>query len=208
MQTGPTSPQTPFRLFSDQEKERSDLFVKFIDVLFAVVIGQSFGLLSSGQGAASWVATLSQNVIALGDAVLFYGLIISSWIGYHVSIKELPIKNVGRFLVDILLLFLYSLALANLSSFANTALILASVFALYCLWCFIRLFEYPDRTVRSEHHMTGRTVLAGAFALLFLGIATLVALYPLAALQGLFLGISFVLVILYRLLLQRKWKKK
>jgi len=206
MQPVESPPQAASQLYSQSEKERSELFVKFIDVLFAVVIGQSFGFLSSAQGGASWVTNISQNVIALGDAVLFYALIISSWIGYHASVKSLPIKNVSRFFVDVVLLFSYSLALANLKSFINTSFIISAVFTLYFLWGLIRLFEYADKNVRSQYQMIGRAALSGTFAILFLAVAVLVYVNPDPTIQGIFLSISFALIISYRILLQTKLK--
>src|SRR5262249_46587038 len=141
-----------------------------------------------------------------GDAVLFYGLIISSWIGYHASVKALPIKGVGRFFVDIVLLFSYSLALANLKSFIITSFIISAVFALYFVCGMICFFEYSDKKIRTQYQMIERTALSGAFATLFLIVAILVYLNTDPTVQGIFLSISFVLIVSYRIMLATKLK--
>ena len=57
---------------SDEQKERSAVFVRFIDILFAVVLGQSFVFLSSERGVSVWIAAPSQNLVALADVCLAY----------------------------------------------------------------------------------------------------------------------------------------
>jgi len=189
------APALPYTI---AEKERSDLFVRFIEFLFAVVIGQSFLFLSSQAGVFSWVTNPLRNILTLGNAILAYSLVVTSWIGYHDSTKKLPMKNVGRFVIDIFLLFLYSLTFASLNSFSTISLILFAVFLLYFAWTIIRLYEYYQ--VRGEYHLIKRSIQAGVFAIAFFIVALLVVFYPDPTLQGVMLDVSFLLLILYRLL--------
>ena len=193
-----TTPEPPY---TEDERRRSDLFVRFIEFLFAVVIGQSFLLLSSPTGVSSWVANPLGNILTLGNAILAYSLVVTSWIGYHDSTQKLPMRNVGRFVIDILLLFLYSLTFAKLNSFATISIILFAVFLLYFAWTLIRLYEYFQ--VRREYYLIRRTVQAGVFAIAFFVVALLVTFYPDATLQGVMLDVSFLLLILYRKLYWR-----
>ena len=190
MATQSTPPCTP------EEKERSELFVRFVEVLFAVVIGQSFLALSAPSGISSWVASPLQNITTLGNVILAYSLVVTSWIGYHDSVKRLPMRNVGRFVIDIILLFLYSLAFANVKSFATMSIILFAVFLLYFTWTIIRLYEYYP--VRVEYHLMKRTAQASIFASAFFVVALLIIFYSDPTLQGVMLDVSFLLLIMYR----------
>jgi len=172
------------------------LFVKFIDILFAVVTGQSFVFLASNMGVSAWLANISNNVVTFGDAILAYSLMVTSWIGYHASTTKLPMKNVGRFIIDIVLLFLYYLAFVNVTSFSYTSLIIFAVFLLYFIWSLVRLNEYFD--VRSNYGLVKRTTQAATFALGFFVIAVVAYFYPNATLQGASLLASFALLIYYR----------
>jgi len=183
---------------SDEQKERSAVFVRFIDILFAVVLGQSFVFLSSERGVSVWIAAPSQNLVALADVCLAYALVVTSWVGYHYSTTKLPMKNVLRFVIDIALLFLYYLAFVNVQSFAVTSIILFFVFLLYFVWNGVRLFEYPNERQRLD--LVGRASEAGGFAIVFLVIALLRQMYSNPQLEGALLLASGILLIWYRVL--------
>ena len=183
---------------SDEQKERSAVFVRFIDILFAVVLGQSFVFLSSERGVSVWIAAPSQNLVALADVCLAYALVVTSWVGYHYSTTKLPMKNVLRFVIDIALLFLYYLAFVNVQSFAVTSVILFFVFLLYFVWNGVRLFEYPNERQRLD--LVGRASEAGGFAIVFLVIALLRQMYSNPQLEGALLLASGILLIWYRVL--------
>jgi len=183
---------------SDEQKERSAVFVRFIDILFAVVLGQSFVFLSSERGVSVWIAAPSQNLVALADVCLAYALVVTSWVGYHYSTTKLPMKNVLRFVIDIALLFLYYLAFVNVQSFAVTSVILFFVFLLYFVWNAVRLFEYPNERQRLD--LVRRASEAGGFAIVFLVIALLRQMYSNPQLEGALLLASGILLIWYRVL--------
>ena len=182
--------------FTPEQEKRSALFVRFIDILFAIVTGQSFVFLASSAGVSSWIANPSQNVVTFGDAILAYSLMVTSWIGYHASTTKLPMKNVGRFIIDIILLFFYYLAFVNVKSFGSTSIIIFAVFFLYFAWSSIRLYEYYD--ARATFGLVKRTAQAGTFAGAFFVIALIAYVYPDATIEGVLLFSSFALLIYYR----------
>jgi|SRR5437016_1653052 len=173
--------------------ERSKLFVGLIDIMFGVVIAQSLIFQTSSSGIPSWASNIQQNFIQLGDALLAYTLVVTSWIGYHESVKELPIKHVGRFFIDILLLFFYYLAFINISSFRNTTSIIAIVFFLYLAWTIIRLYEYGLR-----RDLTKRSIVTGFFSILFLLIALGSISFSDSTSEGVLLILAFIFLIGYR----------
>lgn len=174
-------------------RERSQLFVGLIDIMFGVVLAQSLIFQTSSSGVPSWASNLQQNFIPLGDALLAYTLVVTSWIGYHESVKELPIKNVGRFIIDILLLFFYYEAFINISSFRNTTIIIAIVFFLYLAWTSIRLHEYGLR-----RDLIIRSAVTGFFSISFLLIALGSIYFPDSTSEGVLLILAFIFLILYR----------
>lgn len=183
---------------TEEQKERSNVFVRFIDILFAVVLGQSFVFLSSERGMSAWIAAPSQNLVTFADVGIAYTLVVTSWVGYHYSTRILPIKNVFRFVVDIALLFLYYLTFVNVQSFALISIILFLVFLLYFVWTAIRLVEYPNE--RKRLNLDTRAYQAGGFAIAFFVIALLRQRYSLPQLEGMLLLASVLLLVGYRAL--------
>src|SRR6266571_5555152 len=85
-----------------RSNDSSDLvFVRFIDILFAVVLGQSFVILSSIL-QDPWT-----NVLRLPVVFAVYAVVITSWYGYHQSVKQVRIRSTWRWLIDVMLLFVY-----------------------------------------------------------------------------------------------------
>ncbi len=189
-----------------EQQDRSSIFVRFIDLLFAVVLGQSFVLLSSSNGVASWLAAPSENIVPLANVVLAYAIVITSWVGYHDSTSKLPMRNVTRFIVDIALLFSYYLAFVNVRSLTNILAIFCVVFVLYFLWTIVRYYEYHDKV--SELGLGKRSIQAGVFAFAFFLIAIARGAYPNPTLDGIFLAVSFGLLVAYRALYWGGPKKK
>jgi len=105
-------------------------------------------------------------------------------------------KNVGRFIIDIILLFFYYLAFVNVKSFGSTSIIIFAVFFLYFAWSSIRLYEYYD--ARATFGLVKRTAQAGTFAGAFFVIALIAYVYPDATIEGVLLFSSFALLIYYR----------
>lgn len=119
----------------------SSTYVSFIDVLFAVVLGQSFILLTSKDDYGTWFIQPYANAFGLFTILLVYGLIISSWVGYHQSVKTYPLQSIWRFFIDIILLFLYYFAFANAGNFGTVLLAITASFSAYVAWDIFRIYE-------------------------------------------------------------------
>jgi hypothetical protein len=130
--------------------EVSDTYVRFIDILFAIVLGQSFSLLTSEEGFKTWLNQPIDNAFEIATILLVYTLVITSWVGYHLSVRVYAINSVWRFIIDISLLFLYYFAFVNSDKFEVVMLIFFLSFLLYAIWDLVRIIEYWSRPFKGE----------------------------------------------------------
>jgi succinate dehydrogenase hydrophobic anchor subunit len=191
----------------DIKKETSEIYAHFIDILFAVVIGQSFVLLNSQEGYRSWLAQPAENTFGIATLLLIYGLVITSWVGYHHSIRFYPIKNPLRFVIDISLLFVYYMGFVNAKNFE---IIITWVFPFsflsYTLWDAVRLWEYRAHK-SSLKELCKRFLISLFFTLGFFIIAG-IYVYVLKEVEwthGAYFIIILMTLIFYRYL---KWYKE
>ena len=181
------------------QEDSSGIYVKFIDVLFAIVLGQSFVLLSSSSGLASWMANPISHIWDMMNTVLTYSLVITSWVGYHDSVRTLRIRKVWRFVIDIMLLFLYYLGFTYVNSFPKLSIVVVLVFMLYFLWNVARFFEY--RSVEdcvTRYKLWNRTLEALLFAVVFAFIAYISNAFPDPTIGGVAWTVSLIVFIIYR----------
>jgi hypothetical protein len=182
-----------------RQGDSSEIYVKFIDVLFAIVLGQSFVLLSSSSGLASWMTNPSSHIWDMLNTVLNYSLIITSWVGYHDSVRTLPIRKIWRFIIDIILLFLYYLGFTYVSSFPRLSMVLVLVFMLYFLWNVARFFEYRNvEEYVSRYKLLNRTWEAFGFAVIFAFIAYISNSLPEPTIGGVMWAAVLLVFIIYR----------
>lgn len=185
------------------KKILSKTYVSFIDILFAVVLGQSFVLLTSKEYYGTWFSSPYVHAFGLLTLLLVYGLIISSWVGYHQSVRAYPLQSIWRFFIDIILLFLYYFAFANAGNFGIVLMAITSSFLAYVFWGSIRIYE-------NRSNITLELCKKLAWSIIFFGLYVVVNyLYgyfsPLIQNIGwLFLAIAIVLLVMYRFV---KWDK-
>jgi len=151
----------------------SETFTRFVEILFAIVIGQSFFLLSAPQRFPTWIRAWTDNVVPLLNTILAYTLVVTSWLGYHESVKKQPLRRVPRFAIDVGLLFLYYLAFVYVDSSVSFLLILVVIFFGYTVWTLIRIYEYrkvngKDPEEGKEVNPTGSAAHALSFLVAFL----------------------------------------
>jgi len=191
----------------DIKKETSEIYAHFIDILFAVVIGQSFVLLNSHEGYKSWLAQPAENTFGIATLLLIYGLVITSWVGYHSSIRFYPIKYPLRFVIDISLLFVYYIGFVNAKNFETIiTLVFPFSFLLYTLWDAVRLWEYRAHK-SSVKELFKRSLISLSFTLGFFIIAG-IYVYFLKEVEwthGAYFTIILMMLIFYRYL---KWYKE
>lgn len=193
----------------DIKKETSEIYAHFIDILFAVVIGQSFALLNSQEGYKSWLAQPSENTFGIATLLLIYGLVITSWVGYHRSIRFYPIKNPLRFVIDISLLFVYYMGFVSAKNFEIIITwIFPFSFLLYTVWDALRLWEYHAQK-SSAKDLIKRFLISLFFTA---GFFTIAAVYnhtlkekEIEWINGALFTILLMMLVFYRYL---KWYKE
>ena len=185
-------------------RNQSKTYTQFIDILFAIVLAQSFILLASNQGFSTWIANPSANLIAISDTILGFALIVTSWIRYHPSIEVFPHKSPIRFVLDLSLLFFYFLVFVYNSYFLSVSAIFLIVFIIYSIWTAVRFYEYQEYS--KEYHLMKRTLEAIGFTFGFAIIVILRYADSNQILEGLCVAGSAALLIGYRGLLWRNAK--
>jgi hypothetical protein len=122
---------------------RADIRADFIKRLFAVAISVGFATTLTKM---NWVETGSLPGRREWEqlAILATGLIatVASWDGYLASIQAKPLNGYGRFVIDILLVFIYMFFLISSQRASFWLPILALVFVLYFIWDVLTVREY------------------------------------------------------------------
>lgn len=127
---------------SDSEPEPSKSRVDFVKRLFAVTVSVGFAsqlsrLLPQPQGNGHTLHLLPVLERQWRDLILDLVSIIAvvaSWEGYLSSVRMVPINDLGRFYIDIAIVFLYLILLLSTSFYAPWFYILTAIFALYGVW--------------------------------------------------------------------------
>ncbi len=192
------SPPTP-------DYESSQVYVRFIDILFAVVLGQSFPLVSSVS-----LDPLA-NAVQLSTFFLMYVLVVTSWYGYHFSSLRVQ-SSTPRWIVDIILLFIYYAGFVTASrvkpdniTFVPVLLVFDATFVLYTVWSVVRLTEYRKTARFKEFRQRLFQVMLFTVALVVATVGYLWARQIVAGIERWYLGGIFVLLLLYRVPI-RRWK--
>lgn len=133
-----------------------------------------------------------------------YWLVITSWIGYHQSTHVYPIRSPWRFVIDVILLFLYYLGFVNAGNFGVINHILFLAFISYAVWDAFRIVEYKNALTTD---LWKRLVTSIIFAMAFLAISFVYTLMEtkIEGVKWLFFAVIVFLLVLYRRI---KWYKK
>jgi hypothetical protein len=131
---------------SKEVKHRSKVYVSLIDVIFGIVIALSFGSIPPVLQTAVQ-APFSFSVWSLAVA---YGMVATSWVSYHASVRKQPHKTWFRFVLDLLLVFDY-FVIVNYSSIPRVVFpAYVAMFLLYVFWDALKWVEYPDVEVPKK----------------------------------------------------------
>ncbi len=150
--------------------------IDFIDPLFATVISLSFAqfMLQSWFTSPNLLKYFQQpwlvfseldtsGKLQIAGLLVAYITIVTSWVGYHVSIKNSPIdveKRAGfiRFIVDIVLLALYWLLLIDFQSLTFQLYLLVLIFVTFAIWDQLKAHEYKAYENIKSQRRRGVTI--------------------------------------------------
>ncbi len=135
--------QTPHRVVGSERAQTGKLRVDFVDPLFAVAIhiGFSDGLLQE-EWFHRWNWPSGDATFQLLSFVLGFVTLILSWEGYHKSIEVRAIRSFWRFILDILIVVAYLIALVQFRNFSAVLSLLAAAYLLFILWDLFKRAEY------------------------------------------------------------------
>jgi hypothetical protein len=117
----------------------SEHYVSFVDIMFAVMVAESF---------ASFKEELFAPSFDLFVLLLSYFTILTSWVYYHRSVKALPEEKWWRFAVDVVILFVYFILISTHRNFALIVLFYPILWGLYLFWDWLKSKEYEQKPVR------------------------------------------------------------
>jgi hypothetical protein len=86
---------------------------------------------------------------------------VLSWDGYLFSIKDRPLRNFGRFAIDILLVFIYMFLLMTSQLLVWWLFLHALIFTLYAMWDLLTIYDWPakyDSRLPEEARPTVATI--------------------------------------------------
>src|SRR5262245_4795259 len=130
-----------------QRERPNGLVLDFIDPLFAIAIHISLvegvmrthWYLAWHQGRVDLPQLTRSDVFNLFVLLLGYLFVFTSWVGYHRSVKNKPIKDETgagyvRFIIDVVLLIVYAVMLAAFEHFVLVLTLIVISFLLFIFW--------------------------------------------------------------------------
>jgi hypothetical protein len=174
--------------------------IDFIDPLFAVAVHLGF---SESIVTQSW---FHEGRLPTGNEwfpllvfILGFVTLVWSWVGYHQSIIDKPLKGLLRFLLDVLLVTAYAVVLMEVRRFAFVLVMLAVVYGLFILWDAAKIQEYPEKfeSWMPWSSRNPREQVTVAFFVLFVALAIAYQIFPLGRWPALILAFTFTVA--YRL---------
>jgi hypothetical protein len=144
-------------LLLDVEKESQRLFRYAIHVIYGAVIAVSFDIAKDVVVPITAIPSHILNTLLLG---LSYLIIVTSWIGYHVSIINSPHEGkIGRirFCLDIFIIFIFyymvSLTHPDKSLYIPDVFlyVLPFLYFTYLVWDTLKIHEYKEKSSHEKH---------------------------------------------------------
>jgi hypothetical protein len=128
---------------ANNEEKDSQKYVMFVDVLYAVVVGET--IFSYGKELFSYPPTLATFAL-----VVTYISIISSFMFWHNAISKFPHEKPYRFFVDIFVLVTYLGIVFNHQNIDALFLGFVILYSLYLIWDYLTIREYNKDVSRLK----------------------------------------------------------
>jgi len=146
--TDTRNPVTPVRADemqtapADPAQDRND----FIKRLFAVAVSVGF---AAHIDYLKWIASFSlpDETKGEGSALLLISMItvVASWEGYLASLRNLPLRDISRFVLDIIIVFEYLVLMTLYTEPSRFLTWLCVIFFSYLVWDYCRVYIYRQR---------------------------------------------------------------
>jgi hypothetical protein len=122
----------------EKAKRKSKIYVTTIQILFGIIIGMSF---------TDYHTTLIPYRFNFETSMILlaYATVLVSLVGYSITIKERYHINFVRFLLDVLLLYIYyQLVYSPLYGFRTFLVNFPLIFNIYIVWQLLEYFEWRN----------------------------------------------------------------
>jgi hypothetical protein len=114
------------------------IHLDLIDIVFGVIVGVSF---TDFRDILVPISVKFETFTLL----LAYVTVIGSWIGYHRAINKKPDESAVRFIIDLIILYLYFYLIYSITDFFTVLAILPLIFGLYTIWAVTRDLAFKKR---------------------------------------------------------------
>lgn len=142
---------------ANSETEASRHYVLFIDVLYAVVVGETIFTYGEELFNSPSISTLA--------LIVTYISIISSFIFWHSAISKYPHKKPYRFFVDIIVLIVYLDIMFNHSKVDTLFYGFVTLYFLYLFWDLLTRREYDKTASRLKTSVINLVIMISVFAM-------------------------------------------
>lgn len=139
------------------ETDASKHYVLFIDVLYAVVVGETIFTYGEELFNSPSISTLA--------LIVTYISIISSFIFWHSAMSKYPHKKPYRFFVDMIVLIVYLGIIFNHSKIDTLFYGFVILYFLYLLWDFLTRREYGKAASRLTTSTVNLIMVISVFAI-------------------------------------------
>ncbi len=200
----------------DNPKQLPDFFQYAMHILFAAVIGISF---ETTNDIIIPIEKISEHFVNSGLLILSYSIIITSWIGYYISIQKNPHRGrLGyvRFILDIFTIYIFYY-MVNLAKMENNKyqndfflFLLPLTYGIYLVWDIVKYYEYRNKnqTKQEKHDKIFRINITFDYLISFIMLAILYNYFAISQIQTntnwndykklVFIIISGILIYRYR----------
>jgi hypothetical protein len=123
-----------------ESAKQSKIYVGLVDIVFGIILGESF----------LHITTVGVPLLTLRFATLAlaYGVVVSSWVGYHRSLRKQWHLMPWRFIIDLFVLFDYWVLVTFYSDFSTFLWAILALFGLYMVWGLFKAVEFENEAVR------------------------------------------------------------
>ena len=120
---------------------------------------------------ANWILFIAwpspEEWVEISLLLVGISMVVGSWEGYFSSINERPLERVFRFVIDVLIVFLYLILLNSISEFRAFKFWMAIIFTFYVVWDFVSMMEHPQSYANGGANIKRYETVLYSFGALF-----------------------------------------
>jgi hypothetical protein len=140
-----TATENTDRRLTDEEKQIGHNRADFMRRFFSVAVSVGFASKITQFEFLSNIREITYAETCKALLLVFAMIVVvGSWEFYFRSLIDRPLKDMPRFVIDIIIVSFYIILLASTDSLSNFLLYIAIIMFLYVLWDIFMMKAYPD----------------------------------------------------------------